>query len=133
MSTDELAEYLDVPLRTLYRSLVDLARDYLSTLPTPSTITWVCNHSRNTQLALVHGHIDLALLGAFAVQHSGMARPAFKRWWTRIIPEAAERSTYVLLSSLALVALFRWWQPIGGLIWSRSAATPARSRSGASS
>ena len=62
--------------------------------------------------------IDLGLLSLFAVQHSVMARPAFKRWWTRIVPEAAERSVYVLLSSLALVALFAWWQPIGGVIWS---------------
>ena len=61
--------------------------------------------------------IDLGLLAAFAVQHSGMARPAFKRWWTRIIPEAAERSTYVLVSSLALVALFVHWQPVGGVVW----------------
>jgi len=61
--------------------------------------------------------IDLGLLAAFAIQHSGMARPAFKRWWTRVIPEAAERSTYVLVSSLALVALFVHWQPIGGVVW----------------
>ncbi|HKQ16622.1 MAG TPA: hypothetical protein VJT80_24610 [Steroidobacteraceae bacterium] len=61
--------------------------------------------------------IDVALLLVFAVQHSVMARPAFKRWWTRIIPQAAERSTYTLLSSLALIALFAFWEPIGGIVW----------------
>ncbi|MET0230653.1 MAG: methanethiol S-methyltransferase [Rhodanobacteraceae bacterium] len=62
--------------------------------------------------------IDLALLLAFALQHSVMARPAFKRWWTQLIPEAAERSTYVLASSLALIALFAFWRPLGGVVWS---------------
>jgi len=61
--------------------------------------------------------INLGLLTLFAVQHSVMARPAFKRWWTSIIPQASERSTYVLLSSLALIAVFIWWQPLGGSIW----------------
>ena len=64
--------------------------------------------------------VDLSLLAAFALQHSGMARPAFKLWWKRFVPEAAERSTYVLVSSLALVALYLFWQPIGGVIWSAS-------------
>jgi len=60
---------------------------------------------------------DLALLTLFALQHSVMARPAFKRWWTRIVPESAERSTYTLFSSLALIALFAFWQPLGGIVW----------------
>ena len=63
--------------------------------------------------ALVNG----GLLALFAVQHSVMARPFFKRWITRLIPEAAERSTFTLASSLALALLFRFWQPMGGVIW----------------
>lgn len=57
---------------------------------------------------------NLGLLGLFALQHSGMARPAFKRWWTQKIPKALERSTYVLFSSLAMILLFIGWQPLGG-------------------
>lgn len=61
--------------------------------------------------------VNVTLLSAFAVQHSVMARPAFKRWWTRFVPQAAERATYVLASSAAFVALFAWWHPIDTVIW----------------
>jgi len=67
--------------------------------------------------------VNLALLGLFAVQHSVMARPAFKRWWTRFIPQSAERSTYVLFSSVALIVLFWFWQPMGGVIWEMQSDT----------
>jgi protein-S-isoprenylcysteine O-methyltransferase Ste14 len=61
--------------------------------------------------------IDALLLLVFAVQHSVMARPAFKEVLTRFIPAAAERSTYVLSSSILLAALYAFWQPIGGVVW----------------
>lgn len=60
---------------------------------------------------------DTLLLALFALQHSVMARRGFKALWTTIVPEPAERSTYVLFSSLALAFLFWKWQPIGGVLW----------------
>jgi protein-S-isoprenylcysteine O-methyltransferase Ste14 len=87
---------------------------------TPTTLDGPARHALPFALG-----VDVALLAVFAVQHSGMARPAFKRWWTRTVPQAAERSTYLLASSIALGALMAFWEPIGGVVWQ---ATDAAAR-----
>ncbi len=61
--------------------------------------------------------VDLLLVVVFALQHSVMARPGFKRWWTRLVPTHLERSTYVLASCVAVALLMVLWQPLGGVVW----------------
>ncbi len=80
----------------------------------PKTINSGADKTAEWQMAVV---INIILLSIFALQHSIMARPGFKRWWTKIIPWSIERSTYVLLSSLALILIYYFWQPLLGVVW----------------
>ena len=61
--------------------------------------------------------IDALLIAIFGVQHSVMARPTFKRWWTQFVPQPIERSTYVLASNLVIALLMWQWRPMGGVVW----------------
>jgi protein-S-isoprenylcysteine O-methyltransferase Ste14 len=64
--------------------------------------------------------INLMLLLVFALQHSIMARPGFKRVWTKIIPKSVERSTYILMTNAALILIFLFWQPMPAKVWDAS-------------
>lgn len=88
---------------------------FVSGLIVPKTLDGGVGSSLGTALA-----VDLTCLAVFAIQHTIMARPAFKAWWTRIIPPAAERSTFVLVTSLILALTFWQWRalPLEGALWS---------------
>jgi methanethiol S-methyltransferase len=66
--------------------------------------------------------VDALLLGLFGLQHSVMARPAFKRWWTRIVPQSLERSSYVLIASVVLLVLFWQWRSMPAVVWHAGSA-----------
>jgi len=85
---------------------------FVTGLPVPKTID--DGPAGSAAEALI---IDLLLMSVFAVQHSVMARQGFKRWWTQFVPKSVERSTYVLLASLALLLLFWQWRPLPAEVW----------------
>jgi len=85
---------------------------FLSGFGVPKTI----DSGEAASLGVAFG-INTVLLLAFGVQHSVMARPGFKAWWTRVVPAPIERPVYVLASSLCLIALYVFWQPIPAAVW----------------
>jgi methanethiol S-methyltransferase len=85
---------------------------FVSGLVVPKTI------DTGTEMPMAEAMIvNLLLMSVFALQHSVMARRGFKEWWTQFVPKSVERSTYVLLSSLALVLLFWQWRPMPSVVW----------------
>lgn len=86
---------------------------FVGNLPAPKTID--SGEVGSLVPALI---VNTLLLGLFAIQHSVMARPAFKRWWTRFVPQPVERATYVLLASSALLLLYWQWRAMPDLVWS---------------
>ena len=83
----------------------------------PKTIDFGAGSAATTATALI---VNILLMCVFALQHSVMARPAFKRVWTKIVPKPVERSTYVLMSSGALILLFSFWTPMTSFVWTTS-------------
>ncbi|NUR46015.1 MAG: isoprenylcysteine carboxylmethyltransferase family protein [Sphingomonas sp.] len=86
---------------------------FVGNLPVPKTVDApLTAMPREMKIA-----IDIGLIALFGLQHSVMARPGFKRAWTRVVPPTAERSVYVLFASIALMILFTFWQPLGRTVW----------------
>lgn len=83
-----------------------------------ATLLPVTVNERPTAPSWLAAGLDLALIAAFGLQHSVMARPGFKRRWVRLVPQAIERSTYVLISSVVTILVCWWWQPLPAVIWS---------------
>src|SRR3954451_9548078 len=86
---------------------------FVGDLPVPKTVDAPLTSMPRVPKIIV----DLALIALFGVQHSVMARPAFKATWTRIVPAPIERSVYVLFASAALIVLFLFWQPLDRTVW----------------
>ena len=85
---------------------------FIGNFAVPTTLDGELNGSLGGALL-----VNAILLSIFAIQHSVMARPWFKRWWTQFVPKAIERSTYVLFSNIAMILMFAFWKPMGGSVW----------------
>lgn len=97
---------------TIFLATIVYAIGFLGRFIVPKTV-----NSGGAAPPLYAVAVDLVLLGIFAIQHSGMARRGFKRWLAGYVSPVVERSTYVLCSSLVLIALFTFWQPIHAVVW----------------
>src|ERR1700750_1291949 len=96
------------------------AIDFVEEFPVPRTIDAGLRAPMTEALI-----INMVLMALFAIQHSVMARPQFKAWWTQFVPKTVERSTYVLCATSALALLCWQWRPIPAVVWQVSSPAPA--------
>jgi protein-S-isoprenylcysteine O-methyltransferase Ste14 len=104
----------------LFLAVFGYAVAFLAGVAVPRTVDAGGPHSGTASAIL----IDVLLLSLFAVQHSAMARPAFKRFWTRVVPPHVERSCYVLIASAVLALTFWQWRPLPHVVWHVHAVAP---------
>ena len=107
-----LAVLYGIACYAIFLTTVLYSIGFVENIAVPTTLDG--RQSSSVSIALA---IDVALLALFAVQHSIMARPGFKAWWTSFIPHSIERSTFVLLTSLILLLLYWQWRPLDAIIW----------------
>jgi protein-S-isoprenylcysteine O-methyltransferase Ste14 len=89
---------------------------YLIGFVTGFVVPWTIDKPAGQQPWLA-ATVDLLLLVGFGVQHSVMARPGFKRWWTKFVPQPIERSTYVMISNALMILMFVFWMPLPAAVW----------------
>ena len=103
---------------------------FVEDLVVPTTVDGAAGVSASSPAQAVI--VDLVLMSIFAIQHSVMARPGFKRWWANFVPPSVERTTFVLLASLALALMIWQWQPIPAIVWQVADPRLARAVTGLS-
>jgi protein-S-isoprenylcysteine O-methyltransferase Ste14 len=119
-----LAALYGVAAYAIFLATFIYAMGFVSNVLVPKSIDIGLPLGANDDSIVISLLINVGLLALFAVQHSVMARPGFKRWWTYFVPKSLERSTFVLFASSALILLFLEWRPMRAVVWDLSGSVP---------